>query len=136
MSDKNVKGRIQNISDSTFTVSLDSEESCSTCGLSGVCSDKKIEFEKEQVPFNIKVGQSVEVEYQKVIQTSLIVYMIPIFCFFAGIALISLAIKNPSEPLQFLGAIIGTGIGLMIVSLLNKRLADNKFKVNIKPINI
>lgn len=125
-----------NIGDQTFTVSLDSDESCSACGLSGICSDKKIEFEKECVSFPLEAGQLVEVEYRKVIQTSLIVYMVPIIFFFGGIAVVSLFVNNAGELLQFTGAVIGTGVGLAIVWWLNNRLSDNKYKVNIKPINL
>ena len=136
MSDECIKGWIQGITEKSFTVTLDSTASCSACGLKAICSDKKIEFERDAAAFPLKIGQMVEVEYQKVIQTSFIVYVIPILFFFAGIACTILLIENAGDFMQFTGAVIGVIIGLGVVWLLNRKLSDHKYKVNIKPINL
>ncbi|MBN2426273.1 MAG: SoxR reducing system RseC family protein [Calditrichaceae bacterium] len=136
ISDKSIKGRIQGITETSFTVSLDSIKSCSACGFKAICSEKKIEFERDNADFPLKIGQMVEVEYKKVIQTSFIVYAVPMLFFFAGIAGTILLVENAGDLMQFTGAVIGVIIGLGVVWLLNRKLSDRNYKVNIKPINL
>jgi len=137
MDDQCVNGRVA-ISDSEkFIIALDSENSCSACGMKNVCSSKTIEFNKKQFPkLSLKVGQLVKIEYEKVIQTSFIIYMIPVFFFFMGIIISQYGFHVENEMIQFLWAIGATGLAFLFVNLLNKKLSENKYKVNVKPVNL
>ena len=137
MQDQCVDGRVAINNEEKFIVALDSENSCSACGMKNVCSSKTIEFDKKQFPkLSFNVGQRVKIEYEKVVQTSLIVYMIPILFFFSGIVISQYVFHIENELIQFLWAIGATGLAFLFVNYLNKKLSDGNYKVNVKPVKL
>jgi positive regulator of sigma E activity len=134
--DQCVDGSIIQKNEERFLIALNSENSCKACGMKNVCSNKTIEFEKRQFPeLNIKIGQKVRVEFEKVIQSSFIIYMIPILFFFAGIIISLYFFKITNELYQFLWALGFTGISFLIINYLSAILSKSTYKVNIKPFN-
>ena len=136
MNDNCVFGKITGVSPTHYFVSIDSEADCKGCGMSSVCSSKTIELEKSYLAENLKIGEKVSLEYKKVVQTSLIVYMLPILFFFLGIILSKWLFHIENELFQFLNAVIATGLALGLVHYINNHFGASKFKVNIKPINL
>ncbi|MEJ2543663.1 MAG: SoxR reducing system RseC family protein, partial [Calditrichaceae bacterium] len=126
---------ISGISPTHYFVSIDSEGDCKGCGMSSVCSSKTIELEKTTVAENLKVGEKVSLEYKKVVQTSLIVYMLPILFFFLGIIISKWLFHIDNELFQFLNALVATGLALGLVHFINNHFGESKFNVNIKPIS-
>ena len=104
--------------------------------MSSVCSSKTIELEKDTLSDHYKVGEKVQLEYKKVIQTSFIVYILPILFFFLGIGITKLILHSSNELLLFIDAIIATGISLVIVNFINKHYSNSTYKVNVKHLNI
>lgn len=135
MDDYCVNGRISAANETHFIVSLDSDNSCKSCGLSNVCSDKKIEFSQDLYSGLVKIGQEVRVEYQKVIQTSLIIYLIPILFFFAGIVITQQLLNIQNELVIFASAMGSTGLAFVFISILNRTLSNTNYKVKITPIS-
>lgn len=135
MAENCVKGTISEITETHFKVSLESESNCHSCGFNNYCSNKIIEFEKNRFPGNYKTGQRVKVEFEKVIQASLIVYFVPIIFFFAGIAVSKYFFDVQNELFLFINAIIATAVSFLIINIISKKIADKEFKVNIKFIN-
>ncbi|MBN1406806.1 MAG: SoxR reducing system RseC family protein [Calditrichaceae bacterium] len=134
MNENCVSGKISGMSLTHYFISIDSEGDCKGCGMSGVCSSKTIELEKTSVTENFKVGEKISLQYEKVIQTSIIVYMLPIAFFFLGIILSKWLFHIENEIIQFLNAMIATGLALWLVHYINNHFSESKFKVNIKPI--
>ena len=137
MQDQCVDGKVALNNDEKFIVALDTENSCSDCGMKNICSSKTIEFDKKQFPIlSFEVGQRVKIEYEKVVQTSLIVYMIPILFFFAGIVVSQYVFHIKNEMIQFLAALGATGMAFIFVNYLNKKLSHGNYKVNVKPVKL
>jgi positive regulator of sigma E activity len=134
MNDNCVSGKISGMSCTHYFVSIDSDGDCKGCGMSSVCSSKTIELEKTSIPENLKVGEKINLEYHKVIQTSMIVYILPILFFFFGIALSKWLLHIENELFLFMNAIITTGIALGLVHYINNHFGESKFKVTVKPI--
>ena len=118
-----------------YFVSIDSEGECKECGMRNICSSKTIELEKTSIAENLKIGEKVSLEYKKVVQTSVIVYMLPILFFFLGIILSKWLFHIENELFQFVDAIFATGLALILVHYINNHFSESKFKVNIKPIH-
>lgn len=135
MNDNCVFGKITGISHTHYFISIDSEGDCKGCGMSSVCSSRTIELEKTSVTENLKLGEKVSLEYKKVVQTSMIVYMLPILFFFLGIIVSKWLFHIENELFQFLNAVIATGLAFGLVHYINNHFGESKFKVNIKPIN-
>jgi len=136
MNDNCVSGIITNESPTHFYVSIDSEGDCKGCGMSNVCSGKTIALDKSDMENNIKIGSKVNLEYKKVIQTSMIVYLLPIIFFFAGIFLSRWILQIENELLLFTNAVLATAVAFLLVHYINNHFGKSKFKVNIKNINI
>lgn len=134
MNDNCVHGKISGISPTHYLVSIDSEGDCKGCGMNNVCSSKTIELDKASIKGNLKIGEKVNLEYHKVIQTSMIVYMLPILFFFLGIVLSKWLFHIENEIFLFMNALIATGIALGLVHYINNHFGESKFKVNVKPI--
>ena len=136
MDENCVTGIISGESPTHYKVAVDSEGECKGCGMSSVCSSKTIELEKDTLSDHYKVGEKVQLEYKKVIQTSFIVYILPILFFFLGIGITKLILHSSYELLLFIDAIIATGISLVIVNFINKHYSNSTYKVNVKHLNI
>ncbi len=130
-----VNGRISGISETHYRIALASEQSCKSCGMNEMCGQKVIELEKEKQPEHFKIGQSVQLEYKKVVQTSLIIYFLPLVFFFLGLGLSKALLGIQNEALQFVNALLALGFSLYIVNRISRRFGHKKFKVTIKPIN-
>jgi len=135
MNDNCVSGKISGVSPTHYFVSIDSDGECKGCGMSSICSSKTIELERNAVNEDLKIGEKVNLEYKKVVQTSMIVYMLPILFFFLGIIISKWLFHIENEIVQFLNAMIATGLALGLVRYINDHFSESKFKVNIKPIN-
>ena len=135
MNDNCVSGIILSESPTHYFVSIDSEGDCNGCGMNSICSSKTISLEKTSIADNLKVGEKVNLEYRKVIQTSMIVYLLPILFFFLGIVLSKWLMHVENELFLFMNAIIATGLALGLVHYINNHFGESKFKVSVKPIN-
>jgi len=102
--------------------------------MSSVCSGKTIELEKDSITEYLEVGDKVNLEYKKIIQSSVIVYMLPIVFFFLGIIVSKWLFQIENELFLFLNAIIATGLALGLVHYVNNHFGESKFKINIKPV--
>ncbi|MEJ2054400.1 MAG: SoxR reducing system RseC family protein [Calditrichaceae bacterium] len=136
MNDNCVSGIITKETPSQFLVSIDSEGDCKGCGMSSVCSSKTISLEKENLDKGLKVGARVNLEYHRVIQTSFIVYLLPMFFFFMGIFLSKWLLHIDNEVLLFVNAVLATAASFFLVHYINNHFGDSKYKVNVRPINL
>jgi len=136
MNENCVTGIIAGETPAHYLVAVDSEGECKGCGMSSVCSSKTIELEKAALTDRFKVGQKIQLEYKKVIQTSFIVYILPILFFFLGIGVTKLLLHSDNELLLFLNAILATGIALVLVSYIGKHYGNSTYKVNVKLLNL
>ena len=134
MNDNCVHGKISGMSPTHYFISIDSEGDCKGCSMSSVCSSKTIELEKTSIKENLKIGEKVNLEYRKVIQTSMIVYLLPISFFFSGIVLSKWLLHIENELYLFMNAMIATGLALGLVHYINNHFGESKFKVSVRPI--
>jgi len=136
MHDNCVTGIIAGENHTHFQIAVDSEGDCKGCGMSSVCSSKTVELEKASLSEKLRIGQKVSLEYKRVIQTSFIVYIIPILFFFLGIGLTKWILHINNELILFVNAILATGISLILVHYINKNYGSSKYKVDVKLLNL
>lgn len=129
-------GVIIQVTPTHYKISLDLDSNCQGCSLGQVCANKEIELARSSYFGLFAVGQKVQLEYKKVFQTALIIYVIPIFFFFTGIVISKMLLKINNELLLFGSALLATGLSLFLVHYLNKKYGETKFKIDIKPINL
>ena len=135
MNENCVCGKVSGISTTQYFISIDSEGECKGCGLSNFCSNKTITLDKTSIAADLKKGDKVSLEYQKVIQTSMIIYLLPILFFFLGIFLSKWIMHIQNELLLFLNAMVATGFALILIHYINNHFGEEKFKVSVKSIN-
>ncbi|MGD9898068.1 MAG: SoxR reducing system RseC family protein [Calditrichaceae bacterium] len=129
-----VYGRVAEINDTTYTIELEENSACGSCGMQGMCSKESIHIEKKQVAFPLKQSQRVRLEFDRVIQTSVILYLIPVFLFFAGIALARILFDSANEPVQLGFGIAGLVISLFLIRFIDHRYSDKNDTIQIKLI--
>jgi len=103
--------------------------------MNAICSNKVVEIKRSPELDQFKPGQKVLVQYEKVFQTTLIIYVMPILFFFAGILLGKVIFKTDNELILFLSALLSTGASLIIIHYLNKIYGETKYKLDIKPVH-
>lgn len=127
-----VNGRVTEVSDTTYTIELEENSACGSCGMHVMCNKESVQIGKEQVSFSLAKSQRVRLEYDRVIQTSIIIYLIPVFLFIAGIILARLLVDQANEPVQLGFGMVGFIMSLFLIRLLDHRLSDNNTKIQIK----
>ncbi len=133
MNDSTVKGYVKSIAGDEVRIRLEDEDSCHECGLRFICSDKTIVVQDEQVVGEIRPGQQVKIAYRKLVQTSLIVYAIPLIFFFLGLFLGNYFLGEEHEVLLFFTALLGLAMGFGLVHFLNRKLSSRGFRIRIMP---
>ncbi len=134
MFEQSVPGIIAEETEALYRIAVNDDGDCESCGLYGFCHSNYVEIDKVDAPERLKVGQKVLIEYSKVIQTSFIIYMLPVLFFFAGIAISKVLLNISNELLLFVNALIGTGLALAIVHQINQKYGKSKYSIHIKPI--
>lgn len=130
-----LNGMITRVTPTHLQISFETESDCKGCSMNVVCSNKVVEIEKSPDMEQFKTGQKVQIQYQKVFQTTLIIYVLPIMFFFAGILFTKLIFKTDNELILFLGALFSTGISLIIIHHLNNIYGETKYRLEIKPFH-
>ncbi|MGD9489263.1 MAG: SoxR reducing system RseC family protein [Calditrichaceae bacterium] len=129
-----VYGRVAEIGDTKYTIELEESSACGSCGIKGMCSKESVQIEKNRVSFPLKQSQIVRLEFDRVIQTSIILYIIPIILFFTGIALARLLFDSSNEPVQLGFGIAGLVASLFLIRLIDDRYSDKNSTIQIKKI--
>ncbi|HGY57177.1 MAG TPA: hypothetical protein ENK44_15825 [Caldithrix abyssi] len=132
MSEPCIEGQVGRVDENQFEVRFADEEGCASCGIKHLCTDKQIVLDRTLVKGEIKTGQKIRIEYRKVFQTALIVYLLPLLFFFGGIVLAKIAWGSQNEPLQFVTAFAALGLGLLALNRLNNLLSKKKYKIDVK----
>ncbi len=96
-----------------------------------ICSDKEITIPRNEIKWNVKSGQQVELTYNKVLQTSAIVYLIPLFFFFGGLAGSRWLLNSMQEVTVFFAGLAALAFGLWLVHILNNRLSIKNYRLVI-----
>lgn len=130
-----LNGLVTRVTPTHLQISFEAESDCKGCSMNAICSNKVVEIKKSPDMEQFKTGQKVLVQYEKVFQTTLIIYVMPILFFFAGILLSKLIFKTDNELILFLGALLSTGVSLIIIYHLNKIYGESKYKLDIKPVH-
>lgn len=130
-----VEGIVADVNQQSFTVSMISGEGCKSCGLNNLCNQKVITLDRKDAPAGIHEGQKIKFEYDKVIQTSFLLYIVPIIFFIGGILLVKDVLHISNEVLQFLSAFAATGISFVLIRLIDNSVAKKKNHINVKVIN-
>ncbi len=130
-----VEGVVAEVIRDSFKVSMITDDGCKSCGMNNLCNQKIITLNRQDGPADLKAGQRIKFEYDKVIQTSFLLYIIPILFFIAGILITKNLFHISNEPVQFLSAFAATGIAFIIIHFIDNRASKNKYHINIKVIN-
>jgi len=110
------RGRVFKIDKNSAWVEFASSSKCVSCGACQLAAEGKMVLEVED-PIGVKVGDLVEVAISEkaLLLSYLIVYGIPVFCFFLGVVLGSLISET-------MGIILGAAF--LAIGFLAVRLAD------------
>ena len=130
-----VEGVVSEVTEESFKVSMTSGDACKSCGLNNFCNQKIITLNLKDAPTDIRTGQKIKFEYDKVIQTSFLLYIVPIIFFIAGIIITKDVLHISNEVIQFVNALIATGLVFIIIRLIDKSVSKKKYHVNVKVIN-
>lgn len=130
-----VEGIVAEVGRDSFKVSMITEDGCKSCGLNNLCNQKIITLNRHDGPADIKTGQRIKFEYDKVIQTSFLLYIVPILFFISGIIITKDMFHISNEVIQLFSALSATGIAFIIIRLIDKRVSKNKYHLNVKVIN-
>ncbi|MBD3225787.1 MAG: hypothetical protein GF313_13750 [Caldithrix sp.] len=133
---QNIEGKISAVTDQVYRISInDDAQECSTCGLKGICNTHYVEVNKSEMDNAFHTGQKVSIAYSKVIQTSFILYVLPLIFFFLGIVLTRGVLQIQNELILFVAALSLMGLAFWIVHTINNKYGSSKYKVRIEPIN-
>lgn len=134
MQENCVNGRISGCDEKYVLVTVDTENDCRGCGLKNVCSSKTIEFERSELSGRVEIGQRVELTYEKVLQTSALVYLLPVAFFFAGILFSKYLLHVPNELIQFLAALGFMSLAFLIIRKINNSNNRTQYKISVRPV--
>ncbi len=114
------------------------QEECHRCPLSNWCSmagQTSIKIPREEIPQSLQINQKVEIRFEKIIQTSFLLYLFPMLFFMGAILVAKYLFFVANELFLF-----GIGIGALMLSLgiikwFNNRLsARPEYKIKIVPL--
>lgn len=129
-----VNGRIAKVDPEQYLIKLTEDSHCKSCGMAAQCNEKYVELDRSQVEGTFKTGQRVSVEYEQVVQTSFILYLLPILFFFAGIFITGWLFRTESELAAFAGGLVATGLALFIIHIISQKIGNQKYKIHVKPL--
>ncbi len=127
-------GIVTNIDGNYATITIDTDDSCKTCGIRFLCSpgsdkDKIITLENT---IDAKIGDRVTVSEASniLLKLSFLQYGLPLIGFLLGIIIATQFTINlqPIELYQFLCGVLGLGIAGIISYLIIKRMAKKPGK--------
>ncbi|HHE55087.1 MAG TPA: hypothetical protein ENL21_04845 [Caldithrix abyssi] len=113
------------------------EQECHRCAMASLCfsgqeNKKRIDLERKQLSFLPKVGQRVELQFNKVLEYSFLVYLLPLLFFLLGLFISSMILKLSNELLIFASAMLGLGVGFFVLRLVNNSVSKNGLKIELK----
>jgi positive regulator of sigma E activity len=130
-----VEGVVADVNPESFTVSMMSGDGCKSCGLNNICNQKFITLDRKDAPAGLQKGQKIQFEYDKVIQTSFLLYIVPMLFFIGGIMIAKDVLHISNEVIQFLSAFTATAVSFGIIRLIDKNVSKKKYHINVKVIN-
>jgi len=98
-----------------------------------ICSEKEIVIPRDDIRWNVTTGQQVEIAYQKVLQTSAIVYLVPLLFFFGGLVGSRWLLGVTQEVSVFFAGLTALALGLWLVHILDERLSAKSYRMDIFP---
>lgn len=125
-------GKITEITASHYRITLDENNSCKSCGMNDMCSKKEILVGREEVDSDFELYQPVEMIFEKVVQTSFLLYILPLFFFFAGIMIPQYVFNLEQELLVFGIAMGSLTLSFLGIRLFYKQLDKETYSVKIK----
>lgn len=113
------------------------EEECHHCAMASLCfsgtgNKKQIDLEKKQLSFNPRVGQQVELHFNKVLEYSFLVYFLPLLFFLLGLFISGMILKLTNELLIFVSALVGLGIGFFVLHIVNNLVSKKGLEIELK----
>ncbi len=113
------------------------EQECHHCAMASLClneqeNTKQIDFAKKQLSFTPRVGQQVELHFNKVLEYSLLVYLLPLFFFLLGLFLPKIVLKTDNELIMLVSAFLGLGTGFLVLRFVNNLVSNNGVKIDLK----
>jgi positive regulator of sigma E activity len=131
MSDSCEFGRIAEVTESQYRIVLDENSSCKSCGMNELCAQKEILLDREEVGRDFDVNEPVELVFEKVVQTSFLLYMVPLIFFFMGILIPQYVFHLHHELVLFVLASASMTLSFFFIRLLYKRLDKETYRVKL-----
>ena len=130
-------GEIIKVDEHFVTIKVQPVQSeCHDCAMAAFCTGendaKKLEIFKDQLTFRPQCGQKVELCFNKVLEYSLLVYLLPVLFFLLTI-LISNQIFKVSEELHlFIYGLLGLVLGFFVLRFVNNLVKKKGLNIEIK----
>lgn len=132
MSDSCEFGRIAEITDTQYRIVLDENSSCKSCGMKELCAQKEVLIDREEVDSEFRLNEPVEMVFEKVVQTSFLLYIVPLLFFFAGIIIPQSIFNIRQEPLLIVTAFAAMAASFLFIRRIYEKLDKDRYKIIIK----
>jgi len=132
MSDSCEFGRIAEVTDTQYRIVLDENSSCKSCGMNELCAQKEIMIDRDEAGTGFEVNEPVELVFEKVVQTSFLLYMVPLIFFFLGILVPQYIFHIRNELLLFVLASGSMTLSFFLIRLFYRRLDKETYRVKMQ----
>jgi positive regulator of sigma E activity len=97
-----------------------------------MCSQKEVSIERNAVSESFELHEPVELIFEKIIQTSFILYIIPLIALFAGIAIARLAFRIQEDIILFGIAMAAMTITFFLIRIIYQKLDKDSYSIKIQ----
>ncbi|MHB2149297.1 SoxR reducing system RseC family protein [Calditrichota bacterium LG25] len=131
-------GKIIAVNENFVTVAVQSPtEDCHSCAMATLCTggedgQRQIEILRQQIDFAPRPGQKVELCFDRVLEYSILLYLIPMAFFLAALWLAYAVWNVPSELYLFLCSMGGLAVGFFALRIVNNLINKKGMNLQIK----
>ncbi len=132
-------GRVKKIDDQFIEIEMESKaEECHKCSMSFLCGmgpgERIAKFPHSEINVPLRVGQRVEIRFERIIGTSFLLYIFPLILFIGGLLVARYCFGIQNELKLFGIGVAGLFVAFAIVRLLSQRLSKKNYRIKINPI--
>lgn len=131
---EDIQGTVIDAGPEHINIAIQDDAQCASCGLKDSCSNKTLTLDTAGIDYSVKAGEQVRVIYHKLLQTSGLLYLVPLLAFFAGAFLTQQLLKPVSELFLFLAGFVLMTLSFLVIKVFSKKLSAKDYRIQIQPI--
>ena len=132
MTDSCESGRISKITPTHYVIQLEETNTCRSCGIKEMCSQKEVAIERNEVSESFELNEPVNLSFEKIIQTSFLLYIVPLIALFAGIIVARLIFRVHEDIILFAIAMAAMTITFFLIRLMYQKLDKDSYTIKIQ----